>query len=443
VRILLKKITSSEIFIKTIQVSVLTALIKVITFLKDILIIRHFPFGNELDFFFIALVVPQFILSVFISSINSIIIPNYIQEKEKNPKNIGNFTFTAMCINFIVGFTLCVVCIVFYKNIISIFSYNNSKDKFENITQIHFYFLLPSVLFSTISDSISALLNSRNKYLITSLTPLYPVIFTIICLYFFLANFGIYSLSIGFTFGYFCELITMIIVFKIEKFPFEFIFKFTKSIKTLIGQAFHKTSASLFAAFVPVVNQFFAVRQVAGSVSLITYAQKVPLFINVVLTMSIGVTILPYFSNKVASSFRYKPKDYYSLISMFFFGSLLICLVLFMLSGYVVKMLFLKGKINIHDINIIDQLQKIYFSQLPFYFVAIVAIKLLTALNKNKHTLYGAIMSLIIIGGLNYLFEKPYGIYGIALATVGATIINMLINLWFSIVDLNKAYTNE
>ncbi len=83
-KILIKKIISSEILKKTLQVSIFAALIKFITFFKDILVIKYFPFGEQLDSFFIALVIPQFILSVFISSINGIIIPNYIQEKNRN-----------------------------------------------------------------------------------------------------------------------------------------------------------------------------------------------------------------------------------------------------------------------------------------------------------------------------------------------------------------------
>jgi putative peptidoglycan lipid II flippase len=274
------------------------------------------------------------------------------------------------------------------------------------------------------------------------LTPLYPVILTIIGLFFFMPVFGPYTLSIGFTAGYLFELITMLIVFKLEKFPLDFIFRFTNSIKLLLRQAFHKASSSLFAAIVPIVNQFFAVRQVVGSVSLITYAQKVPLFINMVLTMSIGITILPYFSKKVTSSALYKVKDYYKIIIILFVASALACIPLLFLSDFIVKALFFRGKINIHDIYVISLLQKVYFSQIPFYLIAIIAVRLLTALNKNKHTLYGSIATLILIFSLNYVFEKPYGIYGIALATVGATVLNMAINLWYSFVDL-RAYANE
>lgn len=437
-RLALKRIAKSEIFLKTLQVSILAALVKFITFFKDVFIIKYFTFGTELDSFFIALVVPQFILSVFISSINSIIIPNYITEKEKNPNNIGSFTYTAMCINFAVAVVLSLVCIFFYKYIISIFSYTSSVHTFTNLTRYHFYFLLPTVLFSNISDSIGALLNSRNKYLVTSLTPLYPVAFTIVCLGFFFKVFGIYSLSAGFTFGYLCELITMIFVFRLAKFPFEPVFKFSKAIRLLVNQAFHKTSASLFAAIVPIVNQIFAVRQPAGSVSLITYAQKVPLFINMVLTISIGVTILPYFSNKIASSDSYKTKDFYFMSSLLFFGSFAICTVFFLLSRIIVRVLFLRGKVSVQEVAIIDHLQKIYLSQIPFYLIAIISVKLLTALNKNKDSLYASVASLIVIFALNTLFERPFGIYGIALATVGATIFNMAINLWFSIKNLNK-----
>ncbi len=281
-------------------------------------------------------------------------------------------------------------------------------------------------------------MNSRNKYTVTSLTPLYPVLFTIIGLYFFMPGIGIYALSIGFTLGYFAELITMIYVLKIEKFPFKFVFKYSNSIKTLVSQAFHKSSASFFSAFVPVINQYFAVRQAIGSVSLITYSQKVPLFINVILTMSIGVTILPYFSNKIISANVYQPKSYLKILILFFLGSVALCAILFLLSGFIVKLLFLRGKIDPRDIYIINRLQKIYFIQIPFYLLSILGVRMLTALNSNLQSLYASVASMIVIFLLNYMLEKPFGIYGIALATLGAGIFNMLINVFFSYKSLYK-----
>ena len=437
IRLLLKNILVSEIFRRTLQVSLLAAFVKLITFFKDIYVVNNFAFGKELDAFFIALVIPQFILSVFTSSINSIVIPNYTREEKINQTGLGSFTYTTMLISISISFILSIFCIFNYSTINSLFSYSSNKLQFEEITKVHFYYLVPSVLLSTISSSIGALLNSKNKYLATSLTPLYPILFTIIGLYFFKENMGIYALSIGFTIGYAFELFTMIFVFRLEKFPFTLKFKLTKSIKTLLTQALHKISASLFSAFIPIVNQIFAVRQSEGSVSIIAYAQKVPLFINMILTMSLGVTFLPYFTKKVSLALKYGRNEYIRLLTLLFITSAAICITPILFSETIVKLLFSRGKINIDNLILVNNLQKIYFIQIPFYLIAIVSVRLLTALNKNSKSLYASIASMILIFSLNYILENPMGIYGIAMATLGATMCNMLINVWFSVKSLS------
>lgn len=436
---LIKSILFSDIFRKTLQVSFLVAFVKLISFLKDVYVVKNFVFGKELDAFFIALVVPQFILGVFVTSINSIVIPNYIREKKLASEGVGSFTYTMMLISVLISLTLSLICIFNYSAINSLFSYSKDASQFAEITKIHFYYLIPTVILSTISSSIGALLNSKNKYLATSLTPLFPVVFTVIGLYFLKDRLGIYSLSLGFTIGYVFELFTMIILFQVEKFPFKMVFKITNSIKLLLTQAFHKISASLFAAFAPIANQMFAVRQAEGSVSMITYAQKVPLFINMALTMSLGITILPYFTKKISSNEKYSKKEYVRLLLLLFFGSLALCLIFVLFSQVIVELLFSRGKTTNMELFKVNQLQKIYLIQIPFYLLAIIAIRLLTALNQNIQSLYGSIISMILIFALNYLFEEPFGIYGIALATLGATVFNMVVNVLFSVKSLEKA----
>lgn len=439
----IKSILLSNIFRKTLQVSFLVAFVKLVTFLKDIYVVKNFSFGKELDAFFIALVVPQFILGVFVTSINSIVIPNYIREKQLDSKNLGSFIYTMIVISVLISFILSVICIFNYSSINSLFSYSTDASKFAELARAHFYYLIPTVILSTISSLIGALLNSKNKYLATSLTPLYPVVCTILGLAFFRDTLGIHALSLGFTAGYVFELFTMIILFRFEEFPFEMVFKITSSIRLLMTQAFHKISASLFAAFIPIANQIFAVRQTEGAVSMITYSQKVPLFINMVLTMSLGITILPYFTKKVSSNEKYKTKDYARLLLLLFVGSLVLCLIFVFFSQTIVDLLFSRGKATKTELLTINQLQKIYLIQIPFYLLAIISVRLLTALNKNIQSLYGSIVSMILIFTLNYFFEKPFGIYGIALATLGATIFNMLVNLSFSIKSLTKVNRYE
>lgn len=295
------QIRNNSFLINTIKVSLISILVKVITFFKDIFVTKYFIFDKILDSFFIGLIIPQFILGVFIYSINSIVVPNYLREAKENNKDLGSFTFTCLVISLLFGLILTFISLMFYNNILMLFSGSKTSNEAMTLAKTHFYFLIPTVIFSSISSFIGAIYNSKNKYMLTSSTPVITIVTTIICL-FYIEKFGIYSLSIGFTIGYFIEMIVMVISLNYTKIPFQFKFQFTKSVKDLMIQSVYKINASLFAACIMIVNQIYATKVGEGSLSMINYAQKIPLFINVVVTMSIGITILPYFSRKLYDS---------------------------------------------------------------------------------------------------------------------------------------------
>jgi putative peptidoglycan lipid II flippase len=154
--------------------------------------------------------------------------------------------------------------------------------------------------------------------------------------------------------------------------------------------------------------------------------------------MSLGITILPYFTKKVSIGEKYSTTEYNRLLVLLFIGSLVLCLIFACFSYNIVQLLFSRGKTEQTELMIISNLQMIYLIQIPFYLLAIIAIRLLTALNRNIQSLYGSIVSMILIFLFNYIFEVPFGIYGIALATLGATFFNMLVNVWFSIKNLKQ-----
>jgi putative peptidoglycan lipid II flippase len=433
-----KNLVKSTFLLKTLQVSMIAIIVKFVTFFKDLYITKYFVFDGILDSFFIGLIIPQFILSVFIYSINSIVVPNYLREQSENPSNIGSFSYTSLILSLITGLLVSIIALFLYENILVLFSGKNSTAEISFLAKTHFQYLIPSVFFSSVTSFIGAIHNAKDKYLLTSITPVITVLTTIISL-FFVNRLGIFALSIGFTVGYFIEMLIMIFSVYYTKIPFEFKFKYTKSVKDLLVQSFFKMNASLFAAGVMIVNQIYASMQGEGSLSLINYAQKIPLFINVVVTMSIGITILPYFSkNLYTGTGSYKTSSFIKIILQLFAFSSVISLILILFSEQIVTMLFYRGNIDMNDIKTISKLQIIYFLQVPFYLVAIVSVRLLTSLNKNKMTVYASIASLVIVFLSNEILSKQYGIYGIAFSMLVSVFFNMILNLVLSVKQLKK-----
>jgi putative peptidoglycan lipid II flippase len=434
----IKSLMGNGLVINTLKVSLISVLVKVITFFKDIFITKYFIFDKVLDSFFIGLIVPQFILGVFIYSINSIVVPNYLRESKENPNNLGSFTYTCLIISLIFGLIISFISLFFFDNILHLFTVNNSSKEIILLAKTHFYFLIPTVLFSSISSYIGAIYNSKNKYLLTSSTPVIAIITTIISL-FYVENLGIYALSIGFTIGYFIEMIVMIFSLNSSKIAFKFKFNITPSVKELLIQSVFKINASLFAAFIMIVNQIYATKVGEGSLSMINYAQKIPLFINVIVTMSIGITILPYFSKQLYDNENgYKLKSYIKITLQLFIFSAFLVSILMLFSFPIIDLLFHRGEIKINQIKIISNLQIIYFLQVPFYLISIISVRLLTSMNKNKITLYASIVSLVVIYISNEVMYKYYGIYGIAWSMFISVIFNMTLNFFLSYSELKK-----
>jgi len=432
------QIRNNSFLVNTIKVSLISILVKIITFFKDIFITKFFVFDKILDSFFIGLIIPQFILGVFIYSINSIVVPNYLREAKENNKDLGSFTFTCLVISLLFGLLLTFISLIFYNNILMLFSGSKTSYEAMMLAKTHFYFLIPTVIFSSISSFIGAIYNSKNKYTLTSSTPVITILTTIICL-FYVEKLGVFALSIGFTIGYFIEMIVMVLSLNSSKIPFQFQFQFTKSVKDLMIQSIYKINASLFAACVMIVNQIYATKVGEGSLSMINYAQKIPLFINVVVTMSIGITILPYFSRKLYDSESgYKTKSFTKISIQLFISATLLVFILILFSHPIIELLFHRGNIKFSEIQIISNLQIIYFIQVPFYLISIVSVRLLTSMNKNKSTLYASIASLIVIYISNEFMSKYYGIYGIAWSMLISVLFNMGLNFYLSMKELKK-----
>ena len=435
---LVKNYRKNELIVNTLKVSILSVFVKVITFFKDILITGYFVFDEILDSFFISLLIPQFILTVFIYSINSIVIPNFLAQRKEHSTTIGTFNFTCLSVSMATALLFTIISLLTFNFLLPLIISKEIDTTTMGLIQLNFYILLPSVFLSSVSSFIGALQNADNHFVFTSLTPAIPVLTTIGML-FFVNQFGVFALSIGFTLGYLIELFVMLLTIK----KYNIIFKprvlIDNSIILFLRESILKIFASLFAASVMIVNQIYASIIGVGVLSMINYSQKIPLFINVVVTMSLGVTILPYFSSKISKNkSNFSSKDFIKICLKLFLLASIASLILAFFSKEIVHLLFYRGDIKLENIKQIGELQIIYFIQIPFYLVAIISVRLLTALNSNRETLYATILSLIIVFLSIEFLSKHYGMYGIAISGLISVIFNMGINFYLSVRELNK-----
>jgi len=91
--------------------------------------------------------------------------------------------------------------------------------------------------------------------------------------------------------------------------------------------------------------------------------------------------------------------------------------VLVYFSEPIVRLLFERGAFTSVDTLRVSQVQALFLLQLPFYFLGILMVRLISSLNMNHILMQAATINLLLKVVFNYLLMKWMGVAGIALST--------------------------
>ena len=155
-----------------------------------------------------------------------------------------------------------------------------------------------------------------------------------------------------------------------------------------------------------------------GSVSVLSYANKVVAVVVGLGTLALGTAVLPHFSLMVAKEdwrgIRHTIKTYVRLL---LWTTIPIVIFLTFVSRPIIELVFERGRFTHSDTILVAKVQTFYFLQVPFYALSILFIRLISSLKRNKTLLWGATVSFPVNILLNILFMRWMGVAGIALST--------------------------
>lgn len=169
--------------------------------LRDRLLAGTFGAGNELDVYYTAFTVPDFIALILIfGAIAAAVIPIFSSYLIKNKEDAWKYVSTLL--NVFLGFLIvvCLILIIFTPTIVSVIAPGFSGHKKDlAIMLMRIMFLSPIILGA--SNMISGILQVFNRFLVTALAPLLYNLGIIIGILFFVPKFGLPGLAWGVVLG--------------------------------------------------------------------------------------------------------------------------------------------------------------------------------------------------------------------------------------------------
>ncbi|MBO0340531.1 polysaccharide biosynthesis C-terminal domain-containing protein [Muricauda lutimaris] len=420
-----------------------TLFIKGLGFYKETLVASNFGLSMILDTFFIAFLIPGFIQNVFLQSFNTVFIPNYISETKSENNNIGSFQAMGFVTSILAATLFSLVAILGTDIYLEAF-FPGKEDFYYDLVKSQFYIILPSLYFWGLSSILASLLNINNEFAYSSFRGVFIAITTIVALLFFRESLGDMLLAISTLIGSVIGFIYLLIiclrknVIKLSSPDFR-----SQNAIVMFKQIPAKITSSAFAGLHGVVDQFFAAQLAIGSIAALNYALKIPAFAIGILVIAMNNVLLPHFSKSVLENREKAFEQLFKILKIIFAISTAIAIAGILTSDFFVSLFFERNEFTSEDSVLVSGLQKIILIYIPFKISGMLLVNFLTSINKNSYMAIVSFVSIVLNIILNFILVKPYGVFGIAIATTVVVILRNLILFYFTKIQKNKTFNIE
>ena len=408
-----------RIFVAAVVIGGLTFAVKLASLAKEVTVAASFGTADALDAFLIAFLLPSYVINVVGSSLNAALIPGYIQVRQADGPAAAQRLFAgAVTVSGVLLLVATAVLAALGPFLLPLLASGFAPDKLL-LTERLFYLLLPAVAVSGLATNWESVLNAGERFGLTAFAPLMVPLTTMATLLALGPACGVYALVLGTVGGTVLQL--SLLGWALRKQGLSLLPRWhglDPALRRVIAQYLPMTAASALISSTLLVDQSIAAMLDPGSVSVLSYGNKLIAPVLGIGTMALGTAVLPYFSTMVAAAdwdgLRHTLKTYTRLVLLVTVPA---TVALVLLSGPLVHVLFRHGRFTEGDALAVSRVQAMYALQLPFYSLGILFVRLLSALRGNHILLGGTVISFLLNIVLDVALLRVFGIAGIALST--------------------------
>ena len=412
--------------------SFFTIISRLLGYVRDILIAISLGAGPLSDAFFVAFRIPNTFRRLFSEgAFNAAFVPSYssLLNKKKESKIFANNIFNLLILGL---FFLVIIIEIFMPLFVFLIApgFEEDSSKMElaiTLTRITFPFLL----FISLASFFSAILNSHNKFAVSSAAPIILNIFLIGVLFFgkVLNDHLVYYLSYAVTLSGIIQFIFL--YFFIKKY-FSPKIKLHIKIDKKVRKFFKKLLPSIFSSGVTQINiligTIIASFQ-ASAVSYLYYADRIYQINLAIAGIAIGTVVLPQLSKYVQSS----KKEKISLIQnkaleLSLFLSIPATIALFISSEQIISSLFGYGSFDEDSVKNSAKALFYFAMGLPAFSLIKIFSTFFFARNNTKIPFYISLISVFLNIFISIIFFSEIGFIIIPIATT--------ISSWFNAIIL-------
>lgn len=328
--------------------SVFSFLSFILGLIRDRLLAGGFGAGNELDVYYTAFRIPDFIAMVLMTgAIGVAVIPIFTQNLVKNKEEAFKYLSNLLNVSLVVLILVCAILFIFTPQLIFLIVPGFSPEKREiTISLTRIMFLSPILM--GISNIISAILRVFQRFLISALSPLVYNLGSIIGILFFVPVMGISGLAWGIVLGAVLHLIIQLPSFFKTGFKVRKIFKFLDSdflltIKLTIPRAIGLAANQINLVVITIIGSML----MAGSITVFSFANDLAMPIIGLVAIPFATAVFPALSLAFAKGEKKAlVQKFVSVFRQILFLMIPLSGLAFILRAQLVRIVFGTGKFD-------------------------------------------------------------------------------------------------
>ena len=410
----------SRISLAALTVTVLSAAVKLASLGSTLLIATIFGTGDDLDAFFIAFMVPSFVITVIAGSFSSATVPAYVRVMQQEGRAEAQALLSQVMVLAAVllcGTTAVAAVVVPYFFPVLAGGFPQAKVL---LTRDLFFVLLPLIAIKGMAVIYASILHAHKRFSLVAAAPAaVPVSSVVVILLWADDSTRIYAVAVGTVVGMLGELV--VVVWGVSRQDVDIVPRLScrsAASGQVVAQYLPMVAGALLAGGTIFVDQSMAASLASGSVASLNYGNRLVAVVIHVLAGGLGTAVLPFFSSLVDgedwSELRRLLSYYTKLI---FYTTPALTVLLCFLSQPIVSTFLERGMFDSGDSVLVGRIQAAYAIQIPFYICAMMFVRLVSAMVRNHVLMIAAAISLASNVILNLIFIELWGVVGIALST--------------------------
>jgi putative peptidoglycan lipid II flippase len=411
--------TNAAILRAATVVAAASLLVKLIAMAKEIAVAATFGRADALDAFLAALLLPSLLVNLLAESMNQALVPTLVRVREQQgAESAQRLLASALLWLVVLLLAVTLAMLALAPLVVPLVSLNYSLPK-RTLTLELYCALLPMVVLSGVASNCTAVLASRDRFLLPALAPAAISLCILAALGMGGARNGIWTMVTATLLGTLLQ--ALIVALALPRHGYRFTLRWhgaTDAVREVGRQYAPVLLSGLVASSGLLVDQAMAASLAPGSVSALVYANR---FVSVALTLmagAISTAVAPSFSLLVArQDWAGACASARHWVAIMLAISTPAALALVAGSRWLVAATLQHGAFVAGDTTVVTRVLAMYALQIPFYVASRVDYRLIVAARRTDLVLVCGIVNLILDVVLNLVLMRWMGVAGIALAT--------------------------